>query len=57
MARDRGVRKERVIRDDTLQLKILMGLAAAGIRGSMAGDAIDHIVKQGVTFSHTKETE
>lgn len=51
MVRDRGKRPERVVThsEDTL-FKVYAGLAAAGISGQQAIDAVNQMQNQGILF-------
>lgn len=55
--RVRGVTAVRVVYDEQTLLKVYMGLAAAGVRGQLAIDAVSGMQNQGVLFREAEANE
>lgn len=53
MGRDRGVQPERVVHDDQTLGKVYFALAAAGVTGQLAMDAVNEMQNAGILFRET----
>jgi len=55
MGRDRGKQPERISHSDDTLFKVYAGLAAAGITGQVAQDAVTEMQNQGILFGERED--